>query len=129
MPGFTLRKDTHSGFDDVLGRLPALLQAEGFGILTRIDVKETLKQKIGVDFRRYQILGACSPAYAHQALTADLEVGTMMPCNVVVYEGDDGKAVVMAIDPLQTMAVASPEVRAVAEQVREQLARVVSRVE
>jgi len=128
MPGFTLQKKTELRFEDVLARLPELLQAEGFGVLTQIDVKETLKQKIGVDFRRYRILGACNPRFAHQALSADLEVGAMLPCNVVVYEGDDGKAVVMAIDPMQTMAAANPQVRAVAEQVRERLERVVARV-
>ena len=128
MPGFTLQKRTERGFEEVLARLPELLKAEGFGVLTQIDVKETLKQKIGVDFRRYRILGACNPHFAHQALTADLEVGAMLPCNVVVYEGDDGKAVVMAIDPMQTMAAANPQVRAVAEQVRERLERVVARV-
>ena len=128
MPGFTLQKKTALGFEEVLSRLPELLKAEGFGVLTQIDVKETLKQKIGVDFRRYRILGACNPRFAHQALSADLEVGAMLPCNVVVYEGDDGKAVVMAIDPMQTMAAANPQVRAVAEQVRERLERVVARV-
>ena len=128
MPGFTLQKKTELRFEDVLARLPELLKAEGFGVLTQIDVKETLKQKIGVDFRRYRILGACNPHFAHQALTADLEVGAMLPCNVVVYEGDDGKAVVMAIDPMQSMAAANPQVRAVAEQVRERLERVVARV-
>ena len=128
MPGFTLQKKTELRFEDVLARLPELLKAEGFGVLTQIDVKETLKQKIGVDFRRYRILGACNPHFAHQALSADLEVGAMLPCNVVVYEGDDGKAVVMAIDPMQSMAAANPQVRAVAEQVRERLERVVARV-
>ena len=128
MSGFTLQKRTERGFEEVLARMPELLKAEGFGILTQIDVKETLKQKIGVDFRRYRILGACNPRFAHQALSADLEVGAMLPCNVVVYEGDDGKAVVMAIDPMQSMAAANPQVRAVAEQVRERLERVVARV-
>jgi uncharacterized protein (DUF302 family) len=128
MPGFTLQKRTQRGFDEVLARMPELLQAEGFGILTQIDVKETMKQKIGVDFRRYRILGACNPRFAHQALSADLEVGAMLPCNVVVYEGDDGKAVVMAVDPMQTVAAANPEVRQVAEQVRERLERVMARV-
>ena len=128
MPGFTLQKKTELRFEDVLARLPELLQAEGFGVLTQIDVKETLKQKIGVDFRRYRILGACNPRFAHQALSADLEVGAMLPCNVVVYEADEGHAVVMAVDPMQTIAAASPEVRRVAEQVRERLERVVARV-
>jgi uncharacterized protein (DUF302 family) len=129
MPGFTLKKNTQHGYDEVLARLPELLQAEGFGIMTQIDVKDTIKQKLGLDFRRYRILGACNPRYAHQALSADLEVGAMLPCNVVVYEGDDGKAVVMAIDPMQTMAAAKPELRPIAEQVREGLARVVARVD
>ncbi len=128
MPGFTLQQKTQRSFDEVLARLPELLQAEGFGVLTQIDVKETMKQKLGVDFRRYRILGACNPHFAHQALSADLEVGAMLPCNVVVYEGDDGQAVVMAVDPMQTIAAAKPEVRRVAEQVRERLERVVARV-
>ena len=81
------------------------LKAEGFGVLTEVDVQSTLKQKLGVDFRRYKILGACNPPFAHQALLADLEVGLMMPCNVVVYEGDDGRAVVLAVDPVQTVGV------------------------
>jgi len=127
MPGFTLQKKTRRGFDEVLAQLPELLQAEGFGVLTQIDVTATMKQKLGVDFRRYRILGACNPRYAHQALSADLEVGAMLPCNVVVYEGDDGHAVVMAVDPMQTIAAASSEVRQVAEQVRERLERVVAR--
>jgi len=127
MPGFTLQKRTQLGFDEALARLPELLQAEGFGILTQIDVEATMKQKLGVDFRRYRILGACNPHFAHQALTADLEVGALLPCNVVVYEGDDGKAVVMAVDPMQTIAAAKPEVRKVAEQVRERLERVMAR--
>ena len=129
MPGFTLRRETRASYDDVLARIPDLLKEEGFGVLTRIDVKETLKQKLGVDFRRYQILGACNPNLAHRVLSQDLEVGALLPCNVVVYEGDDGKAVVMAIDPMQTMAAAKPELRPIAEQVREGLARVVARVE
>ena len=128
MPGFTLRKDTQQRFDAVLSQLPGLLQEEGFGILTRIDVADTLKQKIGVDFRRYQILGACNPKLAHRVLSTDLEVGAMLPCNVVVYEDDGGGTVVLAIDPLQAIAAASPAVRPVAEEVRARLVRVLARV-
>ncbi len=129
MPGFTLRKTTRSSYDDVLARIPELLKAEGFGVLTQIDVKETMKQKIGADFRKYKILGACNPQLAHEVLVADLEVGAMLPCNVVVYEGDDGKAVVLAIDPTQTVAAANPAIRPVADEVRERLGRVLARIE
>ena len=129
MPGFTLRKETRRSYEEVLAQIPELLGAEGFGVLTQIDVKETLKQKIGADFRKYRILGACNPQLAHRVLSADLEVGAMLPCNVVVYEGDDGRAVVLAIDPTQTVAAAGPVVREVAEQVRDRLARVLGRVQ
>ena len=129
MAGFTLRKETRRSYEDVLAQVPDLLKAEGFGVLTQIDVKETLKQKIGADFRKYKILGACNPQLAHRVLSADLEVGAMLPCNVVVYEGDDGKAVVLAIDPSQTVAAANPAIREVAEQVRDRLARVLGRIE
>ena len=123
-----LRKDTQLSYDDVLARLPDLLKAEGFGVLTQIDVKETLKQKIGADFRKYKILGACNPELAHQVLKTELAVGVMLPCNVVVYEGDDRKAVVLAIDPLQTVAAANPAVKQFAEIVRERLAKVLERI-
>lgn len=129
MPAFAMRKDAQRSYDEVLALVPELLKAEGFGVLTQIDVKETLQQKLGAPFRKYKILGACNPQLAHQALAADLQVGTMLPCNVVVYEGDDGKAVVLAIDPMQTVAAANPAIRSVAEQVRERLGRVLAKVE
>ncbi len=129
MPGFTLEKATRRSYEDVLARIPGLLQAEGFGVLTEIDVKATLKQKIGVEFRKYKILGACNPRLSHQVLSANLEVGAMLPCNVVVYEGDDGKAVVLAIDPMQAIAAQDPAIRPVAEVVKERLARVLSQLE
>lgn len=123
-----LRKDTQLSYDDALARLPDLLKAEGFGVLTQIDVKETLKQKIGADFRKYKILGACNPSFAHQVLSTELAVGVMLPCNVVVYEDDGGKAVVLAIDPMQTMASADPRIEPVAREVRERLSRVLENV-
>ena len=86
-----MRKPVKGTYDEVLARLPELLKAEGFGVLTRIDVQATLKEKLGVDFRRYQILGACNPKLAHQALTQQLDLGVMLPCNVVVCEGDTGR--------------------------------------
>ncbi len=128
MEGFGIRKVTRATYDEVLGRIPDLLKAEGFGILTQIDVKETLKEKLGVDFRRYRILGACNPPLAHKALSAELEVGVMLPCNVIVYEGDDGKAVVTAIDPMQTIAAKSERLAPIAREVRDKLGRVLERV-
>ena len=97
-------------------------------MLTQIDVKRTLQEKLGVQFRRYTILGACNPSLAHQALSTSLEVGVMLPCNVVVYEGDDQRAVVHAIDPLQSVASADPRLASVASAVREKLARVLEQL-
>lgn len=128
MTSFGMRKHTASSYEEVLQKLPDLLKAEGFGILTQIDVRDTLKQKLGVEFRRYKILGACNPPLAHQALTAELEVGVMLPCNVIVYEGDDGKAVVVAIDPMQTVAGANDSLAPVAREVRERLTRVLEKL-
>ena len=126
MAEFGIRKTVKGEWDQVLARLPELLKAEGFGVLTRIDVKQTLKDKIGVDFRRYQILGACNPRFAHQALTAEIGIGAMLPCPVAVWEEDDGRVTVNAVDPMQTIAAANPALRSIAEQVRERLSRVLS---
>jgi uncharacterized protein (DUF302 family) len=112
------------GFDEVLARLPEALKVEGFGVLTRIDVKETLKQKLGVDFRRYQILGACNPQYAHRALTAVPAVGAMLPCSIAVWEEEGGRTAVNAVDPMQTIAAADPALASIAAEVRVRLARV-----
>ena len=125
----SLRKVIDAPYDETLARVPAALRTEGFGVLTEIDVKDTLHKKLGVDFRRYKILGACNPELAYQALQADLEVGLMLPCNVVVYEDGPRTTVVKAIDPTQTIAAkGEPGVRAVAEAVRAKLQRVLDRV-
>lgn len=129
MSGIGMKRVTRWSFDQALERVPELLKAEGFGILTQIDVQGTLKQKVGVDFRRYRILGACNPSLAHRALSQVLEIGVLLPCNVVVYEGDDGMAVVHAVDPMQTLAAARPELAPVASEVRERLSRVLERIE
>ncbi len=123
-----MKKVTGMTFDQALERIPELLKAEGFGILTQIDVTATMKEKLGVDFRRYRILGACNPRLAHQALSQLPEVGVMLPCNVTVWEGDDGKAVVNTIDPLQTLAAAEPGLAPVAAEVRATLARVLEQL-
>ena len=116
------------GYDVALARLPDALKTEGFGVLTEIDLRDTLKKKLDVDFRRYKILGACNPTLAHKALTADLDIGVMLPCNVIVYENDDLKAVVSAIDPLQTIAAQHPRLREIAEEVRARLGRVLDQL-
>ncbi len=127
---FGIRKATSRGYEETLARVVEALKAEGFGVLTEIDVRETLKQKLDVEFRRYKILGACNPPLAHRALQAELEIGVMLPCNVIVYEGDDGRAVVVAIDPMETVAAqGKPELRRVAETVREKLTRVLERLD
>ena len=123
-----LKKQLRVGYDEALAAIPDALKAEGFGVLTEIDVKATMKAKLGVDFRRYKILGACNPPLAHRALSSELAVGIMLPCNVVVYEGDDGKAVVNVIDPMQTFAVAEPGLKPIADEVRDRLARALERL-
>ena len=129
MAKFGMRKVVAMSYDEALAKVPEALKTEGFGVLTEIDVRETLKKKIDVDFRRYKILGACNPPLAHRVLSAESEVGLMLPCNVIVYEGDDGRTVVAAIDPLQTMAGASdnPTLREVAAEVQARLGRVLER--
>lgn len=115
------------GFDVAVERLHEALKSEGFGVLTQIDVRDTLQAKLGVEFRRYKIFGACNPPLAHRALTAELDVGVMLPCNVVVYEEGD-RAVVLAVDPMQTVAAQSDALRPIAEEVRARLERVLDRL-
>ncbi len=128
MSGIGMKKTTQWTFDQALERIPELLKGEGFGILSQIDVKATLKEKIGADFRRYRILGACNPHLAYRALTQLPEVGVLLPCNVTVWEGDDGKAVVNAIDPMETLGAAQPALAPIAAEVREKLVRVLERI-
>src|SRR5512136_909974 len=118
MAEFRIQKKTQLTFDQALARVQEALKAEGFGVLTQIDVQKTLKEKIGADFRRYRILGACNPKLAFRALSAEVEVGVMMPCNVIVYEGDDGNAVVCPIHPMATLAATQPGLNVLAVEVR-----------
>lgn len=116
-------------FDEVVTRTKAALKAEGFGILTEINVQETLKTKIGVDFPKYIILGACNPALAHEALLLENKVGTMLPCNVVVRDAGDERTEVAAIDPVASMqAIDNPALKEAAQIVRSKLDRVVAQV-
>ena len=115
------------GFSDAVGAAREELAKEGFGILTEIDVKATLKKKIGADFRNYVILGACNPPFAHQALLAEPGVGLLMPCNVVVTEENDGTSVVSAIDPSSLFGLVNrPEVAPLAKEVGDRLKRVMA---
>ena len=123
-----LKKTLTSGYDVALTQVVDALKTEGFGVLTEIDMRETLKAKLGVEFRRYKILGACNPPLAHRALQAELAVGMMLPCNVVVYEDDAGHAVVTAVDPTQTIAAQHAGLLPIAEEVRAKLARVLERL-
>jgi uncharacterized protein (DUF302 family) len=105
------------------------LKEQGFGVLTEIDVRETLKKKLDVDFPNYRILGACNPPLAHRALQAETEIGLLLPCNVIVYEASDGKTRVSAINPVAAMSmVDSQEVEPIADEVRQRLQIVLSKL-
>lgn len=116
-------------FEDALLRTKEALKKEGFGVLTDIDVRETLKAKIGVDFPNYRILGACNPALAHEALKLERLVGTMLPCNVVVRAAGEGQTEVAAIDPVASMqAIDNPALKIAAQQVKSKLERVIASI-
>lgn len=124
-----MKRQLTATYDSVLARIPEALAAEGFGVLTEIDVRETLKKKLGVEFGRYKILGACNPALAHRALTGDMDVGVLLPCNVVVYENEDKSTTVSAVDPAEAIGnFGDAEMRAVAREVRERLERVLEKL-
>jgi uncharacterized protein (DUF302 family) len=119
-------KIVESDFDAAARRAKAALEREGFGILTQIDVKATLKKKLDVDFRPYLILGACNPKLAHQALQHEDKIGTMLPCNVIVQQLDGGRVEIAAVDPVASMqAVGNPQLGEVASKVRQKLKDVV----
>ncbi len=111
--------------DVALQRTKEALAAEGFGVLSEIDVRQTLKNKLGVDFRPYVILGACNPPLAHKALSAEIDLGLLLPCNVVVYQGDDpGTCVVAAMDPVEALSLTRNDtIVPVAHEVRQRLER------
>ena len=116
-------------YEQAVEAVTEALKSEGFGVLTEIDVKATLKKKLDVDFRKYVILGACNPLLAHKALSTELEIGLLLPCNVIVYEEGDG-AVVSAIDPIAAMGVVgNPELESIAEQVNTKLKGVINSLE
>ena len=114
-------------FDEAIHRVKDVLQQEGFGILSEIDVQNALKKKLDVDFKKYVILGACNPHFAYKALQAEEKIGTMLPCNVIILAKDNGQSEIAAIDPIASMqAIANPQLQDIAHQVRSKLKKVIA---
>ncbi len=121
-------KTVDLSYEDAIRKVTEELQKEGFGVLTTIDVKETLKRKLDVDFTRYVILGACNPPFAYKALQAEEQIGLLLPCNVIVYERK-GKTVVGAFDPMvMTALLGNEKIQPIATELKQRLERVVSAV-
>jgi uncharacterized protein (DUF302 family) len=119
-------KTVNDDFNTAIEKVTEELKKEGFGVLTQIDVQETLKKKLDVDFRKYKILGACNPHFAHQALLAEDKIGAMLPCNIIVQEHENGEVEVSAVDPVASMmAVKNEFLGGIAMQVKEKLDRVI----
>ncbi|HEX9758014.1 MAG TPA: DUF302 domain-containing protein [Nitrospiria bacterium] len=127
--GYYFSKTLNISFDQATKKVKEDLSKEGFGVLTEIDVKETLKKKLNVDFQKYIILGACNPTFAYQALQAEDKIGTMLPCNVILQEREDGSVEVSAIDPIASMqAIDNPNLRPIAQQVQQKLKTVIDQL-
>ena len=123
---YSFGKILELSFDDAVNRVMDELKKEGFGVLTDIDVQTTLKKKLDVDFRKYRILGACNPPFAYKALQAESRIGTMLPCNVIVQETEQGEIEVSAIDPIASMqTIENPKLKDIADQVQAKLKKVV----
>jgi uncharacterized protein (DUF302 family) len=126
---YYIGKTVELSFDQAVARVTEELKKEGFGILTEIDVQQTLKKKLDVDFRKYRILGACNPPLAYKALQAEDKIGVMLPCNVIVQETADGKVEVSAVDPIASMqAINNPGLGDLAEEVKGKLKKVVDKL-
>jgi uncharacterized protein (DUF302 family) len=126
---YSIRKEIDLSYEETIKKVTQELQKEGFGVLTEIDVKETLKKKLDIDHNKFMILGACNPPLAHQALSAEPEIGVLLPCNVIVYETDEGKTVVSAIDAKTLFSVVDREdVLPIAEEVSRRLQKVINNV-
>jgi uncharacterized protein (DUF302 family) len=126
---YALSTVLETSYEEAVPRIIEVLKEEGFGVLTEIDVKSTLQKKLNVDFRKYLILGACNPPYAYRSLQADLDVGLLLPCNVIIYEMDDKKVYVAALNPVSALAVIKNEdLKNIALEVSEKLKRVIDRL-
>jgi uncharacterized protein (DUF302 family) len=124
----SLRTIVHASHAEALRRAREALQSQGFGVLCEIDIREKLREKLGVEFQRYVILGACNPPLAYEALQADPEIGLLLPCNVIVYEESDVRCVVAAVDPDAMMSVAgdNPRLQKVAADARARLEKAIA---
>ena len=126
---YGLSTTTTKPYDEALAATKDALKAQGFGVLTEIDVKATMKEKLDVDFRRYDIIGACNPPLAHKALSTELDIGLLLPCNVIVYESEDGGSVVAALDPEAMMNMTgNPALEEVAAEAKSRLERALAAV-
>ena len=126
---YYISKITNLSYDETLVKVEEELKKEGFGVLTEIDVKATLKKKIDVDFKKYKILGACNPTFAHKALTSEDKIGVMLPCNIIVQENDDQTVEVSAVNPIVAMSsVGNESLGEIAQQVTEKLQNVIDRI-
>ncbi len=123
---YAFKTEVSLPYDEALTKVVDALGKEGFGVLTEIDVQATLKKKLDVDFKKYRILGACNPPNAYKALSAEPDIGLMLPCNVVVYDAGNGRTCIAAIDPVASMkAVENPGLEPTAKEVRSKLQRVI----
>lgn len=126
---YYLSKNVQYGFEEAIEKVTVELKEEGFGVLTEIDVKETLKKKLDVDYKKYTILGACNPGFAHQALQKEDKVGAMLPCNVIVEQHKNGTVEISAVDPVASMqAIDNSRLAAIAAEVKQRLSTVIDRV-
>ncbi|MBN8571755.1 MAG: DUF302 domain-containing protein [Ignavibacteria bacterium] len=126
---YYLTRKTGLSFDDAIAKMTSALTQEGFGIISEIDVKETFKKKIDVDFRNYKIFGACNPEFAHKAILLEDKIGTLLPCNFIVQEQEEGETEISAVNPLETMSgIDNIKLKVLAYEVGERLKRVLNNI-
>lgn len=126
---YTISKVVNRTFSDAVNQVTAALKQEGFGVITEIDLKEKFKEKLGIDFRGYKILGACNPAMAHKAIQQEDKIGVMLPCNVLVQERENGEVEVSAVNPLSSIgSIGNPNLQTIAAEVTEKLKAAVNRL-
>ena len=129
LTNYSFGGETELSFDEAITRVTAALKEQGFGVLTEIDAQKVLKKKLGLDRKPYKILGACNPNFAHQAIDMEPQLGTLLPCNVLIYENEDGGVVVSAMDPEAAFQlVGNPSVDGIAKEVKERIAKAMEKL-